>query len=145
MADNRNLPTRAPRELEIWIPARPEAVGEARLALANLDLPPGLLEDARLLVDELVANSVRHANLGPEDEIRVRAEWSGAKFRAVVSDGPRNSGHVIVVGSIRPDPPIESGWGLFLVDEIADRWGTDIDDVVSYWFEIEIKGGSSPA
>jgi anti-sigma regulatory factor (Ser/Thr protein kinase) len=104
-----------------------------------IGLPPALLEDARLLVSELVSNSVRHAELGPEDQIRVRAEWSGTRLRAVVSDGPRNSGHVIVVGSIRPDPSTESGWGLFLVDELADRWGTDIDEVVSYWFEIGIR------
>src|SRR6266550_3707999 len=112
MAAKGDLPARASSRIEMWIAARPEAARDARVALQDLDLPPGLLQDARLVLHELVSNSIRHAELGPEDEIRVRAEWSGSTFRAIVTDGPRDSGHVIIVGSIRPDPSMESGWGL---------------------------------
>jgi anti-sigma regulatory factor (Ser/Thr protein kinase) len=139
MADGENerLPARARSRIDIRIPARAEAVRRARWALEDLGLPRDLFEDARLMVSELVSNSVVHSDLGPEDEIRVRADWSGGTLRANVSGGPRNSEHVVIVGSIRPEPGSESGWGLFFVNELADRWGTDIDEVISYWFEIQ--------
>jgi len=38
-----------------------------------------------------------------------------------------------VSGSIRPAPGAESGWGLYLVDRVASRWGTSAH---GYWFEL---------
>ena len=47
--------------------------------------------------------------------------------------------------SVRPSAPVDrriessssgaaSGWGLFLVDRLASRWGTD---EAGYWFELD--------
>ena len=37
-----------------------------------------------------------------------------------------------------PDPTRASGWGLFLVDELADRWGVEpADPGTLIWFEID--------
>jgi anti-sigma regulatory factor (Ser/Thr protein kinase) len=138
--ENESLPAaRARSRIDIRIPARAESVRRARTALEDLGLPSDVFEDVRLMVSELVTNSVVHSGLGPRDEIRVRADWSGSTLRATVSDGPRDSEHVVIVGSIRPVPGSESGWGLFFVNELADRWGTDIDEAISYWFEIQVK------
>jgi hypothetical protein len=41
-----------------------------------------------------------------------------------------------VSGSIRPTPGAESGWGLFLVDRLASRWGTAAG---GYWFELRAE------
>ena len=30
-----------------------------------------------------------------------------------------------------------SGWGLFLVDKIANRWGVHADGVTHVWFEVD--------
>jgi hypothetical protein len=35
-----------------------------------------------------------------------------------------------------------TGWGLFLVGEIADRWGIERDDHTRVWFEIDRGDGS---
>jgi hypothetical protein len=42
-------------------------------------------------------------------------------------------GPAAVSGSIRPAPGAESGWGLYLVDRLASRWGTSAG---GYWFEL---------
>jgi anti-sigma regulatory factor (Ser/Thr protein kinase) len=106
-----------------------------REALGDLGLPSAVLADARLLVNELVTNSIRHSGLGPEDQIRIRAEWSGSRLRIDVYDRAGSRAPTAVVGSIRPSPGAQSGWGLYLLDRVAQRWG-----VVSgrYWFELEL-------
>jgi anti-sigma regulatory factor (Ser/Thr protein kinase) len=96
-------------------------------------LPLPLAFDAQLLVSELVSNSVRHAGLGGDALIRVTADWSGDRLRVHVRDGRRGGRPTGVSGSIRPAPGAESGWGLYLVDRVASRWGTSTD---GYWFEL---------
>ena len=134
----RHEPWRASQDdtssLELEVPPSPEIVSQVRRALAELPLPDQALEVARLLITELVTNSIRHAGLQPDDRIRVRAEVSGSKLRVDVLDGSRRSGPPRVAGSIRPPPRAESGWGLFLVDRLATRWGWGRD---GYWFELE--------
>src|ERR1700728_2890597 len=50
----------------------PRAVREARLHVRAFDeLPPEAVANAELVVSELVANSVLHARMGPEDRIEV--------------------------------------------------------------------------
>lgn len=34
-----------------------------------------------------------------------------------------------------------SGWGLYLVDRIADRWGVLSDERTEVWFEIDVEPG----
>ncbi|HEY1329848.1 MAG TPA: ATP-binding protein [Actinomycetota bacterium] len=140
MPDNADSLAVTMRRFDVGLAAEPASVREARDRLSDLGLPDDLVFDAQLLLSELVSNSIRHSGLGDGQQVRVRAEWTGAKLRVVVSDGERAAGHIIVVGSIRPDPGMESGWGLFLVDRLADRWGTDIGEHISYWFEMEADG-----
>lgn len=110
-------------------------VAEVRQAFARLELPPPLLEDARLLVSELVANSIRHAGLGPDDRILITARWSGRKLRVDVRDRPPASAPSPVSGVIRPPAGAQSGWGLYLVDRLSSRWGAMPG---RYWFELEV-------
>jgi anti-sigma regulatory factor (Ser/Thr protein kinase) len=67
--------------------------------------------------------------------IRLTAVWSGSRLRVHVRDRGRvgRPAAVAVVGSIRPAPGAESGWGLYLADRLASRWGTTPD---GYWFEL---------
>jgi len=39
-----------------------------------------------------------------------------------------------------PHPSRQSGWGLFLVDRMADRWGVDRSEGTRVWFELEREG-----
>jgi anti-sigma regulatory factor (Ser/Thr protein kinase) len=121
------------RRLDVSIRATREAAAKARRVLRQLALPLPLAGDAQLAVSELVTNSVRHAGLAPDDLIRVTVDWSGARLKVHVRDGGRGVRPTTVSGSIRPTPGAESGWGLFLVDRVASRWGTSVD---GYWFEL---------
>jgi anti-sigma regulatory factor (Ser/Thr protein kinase) len=110
----------------------------ARRALRRLGLPGQLAHDALLLISELVTNSVRHAGLGPDDRIDITADWSGTRLRVQVRDRGRPERPELSV--VRPTPGAESGWGLYLVDRLASRWGTTPD---GYWFELRQGPGRS--
>jgi anti-sigma regulatory factor (Ser/Thr protein kinase) len=122
-----------PRRLDLRLRATRTAPTRARRALSRLRLPILLAFDAQLLVSELVSNSLRHAGLGRDDLIRVTADWSGHRLRVHVRDRGRPTCASPVAGSIRPAPGAESGWGLYLVDRLASRWGTTAG---GYWFEL---------
>ncbi len=122
--------------MDVRVPAIPKAVSQVRQALGDLDLPSALLDDARLLASELVTNSIEHAGLRPADQVRIRASWSGARLRIDVDDGAKTAGPHLLAGSIKPAPGGESGWGLYLVDRLASRWGTASG---RYWFELEVE------
>jgi anti-sigma regulatory factor (Ser/Thr protein kinase) len=97
-----------------------------------------VLDDASLLLTELLSNSIKHSGLRPDQRVRVTADWAGRSLRVVVRDRPAQSPPPPVAGSIRPPAGSESGWGLFLIDQIASRWGTlDNGDGGGYWFEIQ--------
>ena len=122
------------------MPAVSGALTDVRSALAGLPVPASALEDARLLVSELVANSMRHARLSPNDTIRVAVEVENGRLRVDVIDGGR-AGAAPVAGGIRPSPGAESGWGLYLVETLATRWGHGVG---RYWFELEIGSATYP-
>ena len=122
-----------PRRLDFSLRPTWTAPTEARRGLGQLRLPLPLAFDAQLLVSELVSNSVRHAGLDRDDLIRVTADWSGDRLLVQVRDGGRPTRASPVSGSIRPAPGAESGWGLYLVDRLASRWGTRAG---GYWFEL---------
>jgi anti-sigma regulatory factor (Ser/Thr protein kinase) len=101
-------------------------------ALAS-QLEPGTLDDLRLLVSELVTNSVRHAGLLSDDWIRVHLSIGGGRVRGEISDS--GSGFE---PPATPEPLAESGWGMYLLERIADRWGVERNDETCVWFEIDV-------
>jgi len=113
----------------------PAAVSEARGALTALE--PSLTREGfhtlRLLVTELVSNSVRHGCSDRSNEIDLVVRASPHKLRVVVED----SG----VGFAASDRPSrgagESGWGLHLVERLSRRWGVERDGTTRVWFELE--------
>jgi anti-sigma regulatory factor (Ser/Thr protein kinase) len=127
------------RPLRLRLPARPEYLKLFRRALAGMGLPDRTLENASLLTTELVTNSIRHAGLGPADHIDVTASLVGSVLRVIVRDsGTGGLRGGIVAGSIRPSPGGQSGWGLYLVDRLASRWGTSLGGSAGFWFELEV-------
>lgn len=119
--------------LRLKIVGGPGAAANARSKLSRLrsDLDPPLLESVRLLVTELITNSVRHAH-APTLELTVLV--AASRVRVEVS----NPG-----GGFEPRPSDladhDSGWGLFLVDRFSSDWGVVDDGRSGYqrvWFEI---------
>ena len=119
--------------IERRLPVTPEAAAEARHALADFALDDGRERDVRLLVSELVTNAVRHANLAPGDVILLVIDLEDSVLRVEVHD----PGGGFVPRAPAPDPARPSGWGLYLVDELADRWGVDSDEQTLVWFEVD--------
>jgi anti-sigma regulatory factor (Ser/Thr protein kinase) len=121
--------------LERELAVSPEAAAEARNMLDALSgqLPDGRIRDVRLLVSELVTNAVRHANLAAGDAIQLIVDVSRRKLRVEVHD----PGGGFVPTEPSPDPARPSGWGLYLVAELADRWGVDSAERTLVWFELD--------
>ena len=87
--------------------------------------------DVRLLVSELVTNSVQHASVGADDSIMLTVKISGELVRVEVRDG----GPGFEQPEVELQPERDTGWGLFLVEQIADSWGVDRGER-AVWFEI---------
>jgi anti-sigma regulatory factor (Ser/Thr protein kinase) len=121
--------------VEHELPVAPEAAAEARHALDDVSsaIPDARMRDVRLLVSELVTNAVRHANLAAGDIILLVIEIADHAFRVEVHD----PGGGFVPTAPAPDPARPSGWGLYLVAELADRWGVDSDEQTLVWFELD--------
>jgi len=127
--------------VERTLAVAPEAAAEARHALDTLSghLPDGRMRDVRLLVSELVTNAVRHANLDAGDHIELVIDLADQSLRVEVHD----PGGGFVPSTPSPDPLRPSGWGLYLVAELADRWGVDSDDETLVWFELDRRAAAA--
>jgi anti-sigma regulatory factor (Ser/Thr protein kinase) len=123
---------------EVDLEAGPEAAAQARAALAGLDgrVGRGTLDDIRLLVSELVTNSVRHSGTAHGARVRLTVATRGRSVRVEVIDAGRGFDP-----KPRTKPRDEAGgWGLHLVERIATRWGVTKARGSRVWFEIESGG-----
>jgi anti-sigma regulatory factor (Ser/Thr protein kinase) len=124
---------RRPGQIRLGLLATWTASWQARRALEQLHLPADIAHTGALLVSELVTNSVRHARLAPGELIWLSVDWSGTRLGVHVHDGGRRGRRPAASGAIGLIPEAESGWGLYLVDRLASRWGLDPG---GYWFEL---------
>ena len=106
----------------------------ARLAIDGLDdrLDPVMLSDVRLLVSEVVTNSVKHAGAGPDESITMEVTISPDAVRIEV----RDLGEGFEPPTPSTDTEKDSGWGLFLVEQLADDWGVRAESGTCVWFEL---------
>ena len=116
----------------------PYAVTAARLALADLEsqLDASVAFDVRLLVSELVTNSVQHAAVAAEDSIVLEVAVGDESVRVTV----RDEGPGFEPPSSPPPDDADAGWGLFLVEQLADSWGVG-EGSQGVWFEIRKDRG----
>jgi anti-sigma regulatory factor (Ser/Thr protein kinase) len=112
----------------------PKASGSAAAARRFLrcvrdDVSRRTLEDAQLLVSELVANAIEHVR--EEGEIELRVSPARGILRVEVLDpGPGFTPR-------QRSPDSDRGWGLQYVDRLAASWGVDSEDERSrVWFEL---------
>lgn len=123
--------SRAPKQLSIDLPSDPVAAGQARAhvrgALRSWSRP--VVEDASLMVTEMVTNAVEHG--GPP--VRLGVSVHASQARVTVHDAipllPRR---------VHLDLGAEHGRGLVLVAALADRWGAELvpADGKRVWFDV---------
>jgi anti-sigma regulatory factor (Ser/Thr protein kinase) len=117
--------------LEFRLTRQRDAASRARAELGRFDFQ--LAEESetvRLLLTELVTNSIRHAtDTACPIEVHVRAGPGGV--RVEVDDSGEGF-------DPRPRTPgVGGGFGLLLVDRLADRWGVVEERPCRVWFELD--------
>ena len=113
--------SRAPERARSWIES------------AASWLPSELESTLLLLTCELVNNAVRHGGAGEDEVIELElSALEGGRVRVQVSDPGVGFEH-----TPRNQPlDEEGGWGLVLIESMADSWGVAREDRTSVWFEL---------
>jgi anti-sigma regulatory factor (Ser/Thr protein kinase) len=119
----------------------PVSIARARQALEPLAevVDPATIDTLRLLVSELVTNSVRHGGGEGLGEIELFASSTPGTIRVEVVD----CGSGFDYAATDQAPGQESGWGLQLVAAFSDRWGISVGAPTRVWFEILDSGAFS--
>jgi anti-sigma regulatory factor (Ser/Thr protein kinase) len=115
------------------LPKTDAAPGMARDIVRALDrvVPAPLVDDAALLVSELVSNGVKY---GGDGQLRLQVEVASDRIRAEIVD--QGSGFEPLTRASRNlTAADEGGWGLHLVENLADEWGV-YEGSTHVWFEI---------
>jgi anti-sigma regulatory factor (Ser/Thr protein kinase) len=139
-AGNGSRPTVsfAPAEcMEVEAAAGQHAPAVARAAVERWlsgRVSEGLYDDVRLLVSELVTNSVRHAHLTPDATIRVGVAIVDGMVRIEVEDPGDGA-----IAAVPPDREHGGGFGLYLVEMLAKRWGSTNDGKTCVWAELAVS------
>jgi anti-sigma regulatory factor (Ser/Thr protein kinase) len=125
-------------KLTLRLTGGPTAPARARTALRSLDRTLGeLRDDVHLVVSELVTNSVLHAKA---DHVELHAQTNSDCVRIEVTD----PGPGFDQNEARREPSLtgEGGYGLHIVDRLADRWGVKRNDHARVWLEIDRVSGN---
>jgi anti-sigma regulatory factor (Ser/Thr protein kinase) len=120
------------KSLDVDISRDARAPGRARRAVEELGsaIDPSIRHDVVLLVSELVTNSVKY---GTDGDLKLQIDaYAPRKVRIeVVNHGASFE------PKARTRPATEpGGWGLHLVETLADRWGVHAGST-HVWFEID--------
>lgn len=113
---------------------RAELIGE----LSRRGLPARAVEDAALVLTELVSNAVRHGSPLAGGRLRVSWRVDRNRVRVAVSDGGAGGGSG-GVGPVPPRPWATSGRGLAIVASLARDWGVRADaGCTTVWASIPV-------
>lgn len=119
------------------IPGGAEAPSRGREILTDLvgeATPAATLHDLHLLTTEIVTNAVCHADADETATLELRVVASAALVRVSVTD----PGGVTIPRIQELDVTVPGGMGLFIVDQVSDRWGFERTDGggTEVWFEL---------
>jgi anti-sigma regulatory factor (Ser/Thr protein kinase) len=113
----------------------PEAPALARAAITALcaesDIDATTVATVTLLVSEIVTNAVIHPDVKQPSTIGLLARIAQGAIRVEVTD--RGAGF-----TPRPRDParVGGGYGLYLLDKVAARWGVETGPGTTVWFDV---------
>ncbi|MFN8074030.1 MAG: ATP-binding protein [Kineosporiaceae bacterium] len=122
------LPSAAPATSsgELTVMHIPHAAVSVHLARRRLredlllaGVPTDSVDDAEIVLSELLGNAVRHAQAGPSGAVEVRWKVGDGVVEVIVTDG----GAATAVTPREPEEFSVSGRGLHIVGAIARSWG----------------------
>lgn len=128
-----------PDPIDVAFAPAPSSLPLARAAVTPLadELDADVYDDLRLLVTELVSNCVRHAGLTGSEQIQLRVVVKADVLRVEV----RDAGFGFEPRVVQPRPHQIGGWGLYIVDRLADRWGSRPEGRgTTVWLEKDLGG-----
>jgi anti-sigma regulatory factor (Ser/Thr protein kinase) len=109
---------------EAYVPLDVRAPGAARILVAQVlgeRIAAPLLERAKLVMSELVTNSVRHSGAAPGAGVIFRVRVVPGGFWLEVEDPGTNG----TVAQHAATPDATGGFGLHIVQALSERWGIE--------------------
>jgi anti-sigma regulatory factor (Ser/Thr protein kinase) len=121
--------------LALDLPMTADAPARARRAIEALGLEHPGHESASLLASELVTNAVRHSGAATDGAIQLRVEVGSGSLWMSVTD----AGDGFAPGNELPEPGVEGGFGLFLIERLAANWGVETNAHTTVWLELALR------
>ena len=98
------------------------------------------LDDARTVITEVVTNAVKYGADG-HGGVRLLIDLDDERLHVRVEQpAPALD---VQPSAPRPDVPFVGGFGLRIVEALADRWGVEPGPPGCVWFQMEARVGSS--
>jgi anti-sigma regulatory factor (Ser/Thr protein kinase) len=125
----------SPTRVELTLERNVQAPALARAAIAEhceaLGLDGSLKQSLILLVSEVVSNAVRHSAADPKAPVELYATFGETAIRVTVTDAGDGF-------TPRPRDPARAhdGYGLYLLEKVAERWGVESRGDTKVWFEL---------
>ena len=132
--------------MEAVLPAEPDSLSRARNLLGAIaDTPADLVENAKVVLTELLANEIKHGRYKQDRPLRCRIERRRSALRIEVSH--EGAGFAMPAAPVEPRLEMrESGWGMALITRLSDRWGlNDAGDDRLVWAEIDLPNAARSA
>jgi anti-sigma regulatory factor (Ser/Thr protein kinase) len=96
-------------------------------------MSPDRMDDLRLVVSELVTNSVLHSGKPARDWVDMDVDVRPGRVRVEVVDHGRGFD-----AEARRASTHETGRGLTIVQKLADRWGSRHTSTMTVWAELAL-------
>ncbi|MGH2870739.1 MAG: ATP-binding protein [Solirubrobacteraceae bacterium] len=104
-----------------------------RQALSDVPDAAWAIGDAMLVASELVTNAVLHSGCGEDHQLQVRVGIREERLLIAVLDPGLSGGDA----RVRENPTF-GGFGLQIVDQLADKWGSERTHGYRVWAEVAL-------
>jgi anti-sigma regulatory factor (Ser/Thr protein kinase) len=130
-AGNSGRSLRVELELERSVDAPARARAEIAARCRELELGAPLCQSLILLVSAVVSHAVRHSAADTKAPVQLVATFGEQAIRVMVTDAG-------VGFTPRPRDPAraDDGYGLYLLEKVATRWGVESRGDTKVWFEL---------